>query len=314
MSGAVKVLPGAFVYEDTAHQRQKFHAKQEEEARLADEITKGLESVTLLTSQHMSEKGITLARGETLSDETDAEDASGRNGNSKVHTLTYRSSVLESSPTGSVESPFEETSQNKVVTHKSNGGQTRNSSDEKKNREMQVKSDAESKIAQAMAPGEHTYANLGVTFTELTEKMKTVVSEMSSSFSEEEGEAENERASPPESSRIVAEPRSINSMRAQLDGDGLPYIDDDSGGGSNDHSAALDDAIAVAAGLDRAEVVSRVELASSPPPPPSAPSPVMATSPADLLEDRRPTEGSDTMVQADSAGRVVVIRRETADL
>ena len=258
LSGAVKVLPAAFAYEDAAHQRDKLRAMHKEEDRLADEISEGLDNVTRLASEHLSQKYPQLAKKETL-DETDKEDGDGDaetlGAGEKVHTLNYRASVL--------------------VTH-SNGN---DSLAEDQVQRQEKETGEEARTENGDGGGEHTYANLGVTLVELTEKMKTVVSEMSSSGNSEEGEEEK-----------LVEGQTVAAK--DLEGDDLPYIDEDaSGGGSNSNgsAAALDDAIAAASGLDRAQVVDRVEL------------PVAE-------------EAGTSVQQSRSAGKVVIVRSDLGEV
>ena len=199
MSGAVRVLPAAFAYEDSAHQREKLRARQKEEDRLTDEISEGLDNVTRLASQHLSQLHPQLAKKETL-DETDKEDAGAGDveelsAAEKVHTLSYRSSVLENRSNGN---------------EASDEDQTQKQEKETANKERTAELDHDD-------DGEHTYANLGVTFVELTEKMKSVVSEMSSGNSEE-GEDKYSRSS------------DETAAGKTLDGDGLPYIDEAASG------------------------------------------------------------------------------------
>jgi len=276
MSGAVRVLPAAFAYEDSAHQREKLRARQKEEDRLTDEISEGLDNVTRLASQHLSQLHPQLAKKETL-DETDKEDAGAGDveelsAAEKVHTLSYRSSVLENRSNGN---------------EASDEDQTQKQEKETANKERTAELDHDD-------DGEHTYANLGVTFVELTEKMKSVVSEMSSGNSEE-GEDKYSRSS------------DETAAGKTLDGDGLPYIDEAaSGGGSSDSNgsvAALDDAIAAASGLDRGQVVERVELSSLP-----------EATPVALVTQQRQTDETDTRVQSRSRGRVVIVRSDLGEV
>ena len=276
MSGAVRVLPAAFAYEDSAHQREKLRARQKEEDRLTDEISEGLDNVTRLASQHLSQLHPQLAKKETL-DETDKEDAGAGDveelsAAEKVHTLSYRSSVLENRSNGN---------------EASDEDQTQKQEKETANKERTAELDHDD-------DGEHTYANLGVTFVELTEKMKSVVSEMSSGNSEE-GEDKYSRSS------------DETAAGKTLDGDGLPYIDEAaSGGGSSDTNgsvAALDDAIAAASGLDRGQVVERVELSSLP-----------EATPVALVTQQRQTDETDTRVQSRSRGRVVIVRSDLGEV
>lgn len=276
MSGAVRVLPAAFAYEDSAHQREKLRARQKEEDRLTDEISEGLDNVTRLASQHLSQLHPQLAKKETL-DETDKEDAGADHveelsAAEKVHTLSYRSSVLENRSNGN---------------EASDEDQTQKQEKETANKERTAELDHDD-------DGEHTYANLGVTFVELTEKMKSVVSEMSSGNSEE-GEDKYSRSS------------DETAAGKTLDGDGLPYIDEAaSGGGSSDSNgsvAALDDAIAAASGLDRGQVVERVELSSLP-----------EATPVALVTQQRQTDETDTRVQSRSRGRVVIVRSDLGEV
>ena len=276
MSGAVRVLPAAFAYEDSAHQREKLRARQKEEDRLTDEISEGLDNVTRLASQHLSQLHPQLAKKETL-DETDKEDAGADHveelsAAEKVHTLSYRSSVLENRSNGN---------------EASDEDQTQKQEKETANKERTAELDHDD-------DGEHTYANLGVTFVELTEKMKSVVSEMSSGNSEE-GEDKYSRSS------------DETAAGKTLDGDGLPYIDEAaSGGGSSDTNgsvAALDDAIATASGLDRGQVVERVELSSLP-----------EATPVALVTQQRQTDETDTRVQSRSRGRVVIVRSDLGEV
>ena len=276
MSGAVRVLPAAFAYEDSAHQREKLRARQKEEDRLTDEISEGLDNVTRLASQHLSQLHPQLAKKETL-DETDKEDAGAGDveelsAAEKVHTLSYRSSVLENRSNGN---------------EASDEDQTQKQEKETANKERTAELDHDD-------DGEHTYANLGVTFVELTEKMKSVVSEMSSGNSEE-GEDKYSRSS------------DETAAGKTLDGDGLPYIDEAAGGGgssdSNGSVAALDDAIAAASGLDRGQVVERVELSSLP-----------EATPVALVTQQRQTDETDTRVQSRSRGRVVIVRSDLGEV
>ena len=287
MSGAVRVLPAAFAYEDSAHQREKLRARQKEEDRLTDEISEGLDNVTRLASQHLSQLHPQLAKKETL-DETDKEDAGADHveelsAAEKVHTLSYRSSVLENRSNGN---------------EASDEDQTQKQEKETANKERTAELDHDD-------DGEHTYANLGVTFVELTEKMKSVVSEMSSGNSEE-GEDKYSRSS------------DETAAGKTLDGDGLPYIDEAasaaSGEGSSDSNrgsaAALDDAIAAASGLDRRQVVDRVELSSL--------SEAPSATPVALVTRQRRTgdddDQTDTRVQSRSRGRVVIVRSDLGEV
>ena len=281
MSGAVKVLPAAFAYEDAAHQREKLRARQREEEtdRLTDEISEGLDNVTRLASEHLSQKYPQLAKKETL-DETDKEDAPVEelSAAEKVHTLSYRSSVLENRSNG---------------LDASDDDQTHKQEEETANQEESA----------AELKGEHTYANLGVTFVHLTEKMKSVLSEMSSGNNSAE-------------ESVVVEDKYNSKLSdgsgttAALDGDGLPFIDEAasaSGGSSEDGSAAalaaLDDAIASASGLDRSQVVDRVELSGEP---------------VELVtQQQRRTENdeTDTVVPLSrSQRRVVIVRSDLGEV
>ena len=264
LSGAVKVLPAAFAYEDTAHQRDKLRAMLKEEDRLTDEISEGLDNVTLLASQHLSQRYPQLAKKETL-DETDKEDGGG-DAVEKVHTLNYRASVL--------------------VTH-SNGNDSL-AEDRAQRQEKDTKEEAGTENAHG--GGEHTYANLGVTLVELTEKMKNVVSEMSSSGNSEEGEED------PRADNHSRDGGGNETVAAKaLEGDDLPYIDEDASGGggsnSNGSAAALDDAIAAASGLDSAQVV------------------------VSSLPEVPLTHTADTRVQQSrSGGKVVIVRSDLGEV
>jgi len=294
MSGAVRVLPAAFAYEDAAHQREKLRARmKEEEDRLTDEISEGLDNVTRLASQHLSQRYPQLAKKETL-DETDKEDNldSGDGGAEaltvaeKVHTLSYRSSVLVSRTNGidATDEDDQTQKQEKIMANQ----ETTESEDHHDD------------------DGEHTYANLGVTFVHLTEKMKSVVSQMSSG----NGHCEEEY------SRLSDDETAAGKA---LDGDGLPYIDEaasasgkesspSDSGGDGGSGAALDDAIAAASGLDRSQVVDRVELSSQ-----------AEATPVELVtrQQRRTDDETDTEVQQSpqtSRGRVVIVRSDLGEV
>ena len=292
MSGAVRVLPAAFAYEDAAHQREKLRARmKEEEDRLTDEISEGLDNVTRLASQHLSQRYPQLAKKETL-DETDKEEEAEVGAEAlpvaeKVHTLSYRSSVLVSRTNG--------------IDATDDDDQTQKQDKITANQEATESEDHHED------DGEHTYANLGVTFVHLTEKMKSVVSQMSSAGN---GHCEEENKYSRLSDGETADGKA-------LDGDGLPYIDEaasasgkesspSDSGGDGGSGAALDDAIATASGLDRSQVVDRVELSSQ-----------AEATPVELVtQQRRTDEETDTGVQQSqtSRGRVVIVRSDLGEV
>jgi hypothetical protein len=318
LRGAVKVLPGAFVYGDTAQQKENFLARQREKDRLAEEISRGLESVSQLANEHVEKMVLKLR-----DNDEHVSAASGATSTSvevtsveKVHTLKYRPSVLESSGDNSA------SGSRKSVSDVANGeSETRNeesNSDKDKTAGVQLDS-------AVFTDDEHTYANLGVAFVELTEKIKSVVTEMSNSSAAAEDEDDATKGKKTPDIKEDAMKNGAEQDIQIIDDADLPYIDDDDDEDDDDDdddngNEGLENAIWSASGLDRVTFVDRVELISLPERPSSFASSssavhvAPAASPELMVGDMRRTEGTNTIVQSCQGGGRIIIRRDLADV